>query len=117
MEGWSILSANGKDTLSFLQTQTTNDALQLQVGQGQSSAITDRQARLITSFSLHRMDENESWLLSDNSKTLHDHLESYHFREDVAFETLNLDLLALQGPKSMLILEKVFSSLPKNPMA
>jgi len=32
MEGWSILSANGKDTLSFLQTQTTNDALQLQVG-------------------------------------------------------------------------------------
>ena len=115
MEGWSILSANGKDTLSFLQTQTTNDALQLQVGQGQSSAITDRQARLITSFSLHRMDENESWLLSDNSKTLHDHLESYHFREDVAFETLNLDLLALQGPKSMLILEKVFSSLPEKP--
>ena len=44
MEGWSILSANGKDTLSFLQTQTTNDALQLQVGQGQSSAITDRKS-------------------------------------------------------------------------
>jgi folate-binding protein YgfZ len=115
MEGWSILSAKGKDTLPFLQTQTTNDALQLQVGQGQSSAITDRQARLITSFSLHRVDENESWLLSDNSKTLHDHLESYHFREVVAFDMLNLDLLALQGPKSILVLEKIFSSLPEKP--
>jgi folate-binding protein YgfZ len=115
MDGWSILSAKGKDTLPFLQTQTTNDALQLQMGQGQSSAITDRQARLITSFSLHRMDENESWLLSDNSKTLHDHLESYHFREVVAFEMLNLDLLALQGPKSILVLEKIFSSLPEKP--
>ena len=115
MEGWSILSAKGKDTLSFLQTQTTNDALQLQVGQGQSSAITDRQARLITSFSLHRLDENESWLLSDNSKTLHDHLESYHFREAVAFEMLNLDLLALQGPKSILVLEKIFNTLPEKP--
>jgi folate-binding Fe-S cluster repair protein YgfZ len=80
LDGWSVLSAKGKDTLHFLQTQTTNDALQLQVGQGQSSAITDRQARLITSFSLHRVDGNESWLLSDNSKTLHEHLESYHFR-------------------------------------
>ncbi|MFT4579386.1 MAG: glycine cleavage system aminomethyltransferase T, partial [Nitrospinales bacterium] len=115
MEGWSILSAKGEDTLDFLQTQTTNDALQLQVGQGQSSAITDRQARLITSFSLHRMDENESWLLSDNSKTLQDQLESYHFREAVAFDVLNLDLLALQGPKSMLVLEKIFSSLPEKP--
>lgn len=115
MDGWSILSAKGKDTLPFLQTQTTNDALQLQMGQGQSSAITDRQARLITSFSLHRMDGNENWLLSDNSKNLQDHLESYHFREVVAFEILNLDLLALQGPKSILILEKIFSSLPEKP--
>jgi folate-binding protein YgfZ len=115
MDGWSILTAKGKDTLTFLQTQTTNDALQLQVGQGQSSAVTDRQARLIANFSIHRIDENEVWLLSDNCKTLHDHLESYHFREDVAFDTLELDLLALQGPKSILLLEKLFTSLPEKP--
>ena len=75
MDGWSILTANGKETFSFLQTQTTNDALQLEVGQGQASAVTDRQARLIANFSIHRIAENDAWLLSENSQTLHDHLE------------------------------------------
>ena len=68
MDGWSILTANGKETFSFLQTQTTNDALQLEVGQGQASAVTDRQARLIANFSIHRIDENDAWLLSENSQ-------------------------------------------------
>jgi len=115
MEGWNILTANGKETFSFLQTQTTNDTLQLQVGQGQSSAVTDRQARLIANFSIHRLSENEAWLLSDNSKTLHDHLESFHFREDFKFDFPNLCLLTLQGPKSILVLEKLLSTLPEKP--
>jgi len=115
MDGWSILTANGKETFSFLQTQTTNDTIQLEVGQGQSSAVTDRQARLIANFSIHRIAENEAWLLSDNSKILHDHLESFHFREDFKFNTPDLCLLALQGPKSILVLEKLFSSLPEKP--
>ncbi|MZH13579.1 MAG: tetratricopeptide repeat protein [Nitrospinae bacterium] len=115
MDGWSILTASGKETFSFLQTQTTNDALQLEVGQGQASAITDRQARLIANFSLHRIAENEGWLLTEDWQTLHDHLESYHFREDVAFKKMEQTLLTLQGPKSPLLLEKIFSSLPEKP--
>ncbi|MEK9628334.1 MAG: tetratricopeptide repeat protein [Nitrospinota bacterium] len=115
LEGWNILSAVGPETLPFLQTQTTNDTLQLQVGQGQSSAVTDRQARLIANFSLHRLSENETWLLSDNSKTLHDHLESFHFREDFKFNTPDLCLMTLQGPKSILVLERLFSTLPEKP--
>ena len=117
MDGWSILTANGKETFSFLQTQTTNDALQLEVGQGQASAVTDRQARLIANFSIHRIDENDAWLLSENSQTLHDHLESYHFREDITFKKIEQSLLALQGPKSTLVLEKLFTSLPEKPNA
>ena len=117
MDGWSILTANGKETFSFLQTQTTNDALQLEVGQGQASAVTDRQARLIANFSIHRIAENDAWLLSENSQTLHDHLESYHFREDITFKKIEQSLLALQGPKSTLVLEKLFTSLPEKPNA
>ena len=117
MDGWSILTANGKETFSFLQTQTTNDALQLEVGQGQASAVTDRQARLIANFSIHRIAENDAWLLSENSQTLHDHLESYHFREDITFRKIEQSLLALQGPKSTLVLEKLFTSLPEKPNA
>ncbi|MBC8285660.1 MAG: tetratricopeptide repeat protein [Nitrospinae bacterium] len=117
MDGWSILTAKGKETFSFLQTQTTNDTLQLEVGQGQASAVTDRQARLIASFSIHRTAENEALLLSEDSQTLYNHLESYHFREDVIFTAIDQSLLALQGPKSVLILEKLFTTLPEKPNA
>ncbi|MEC7785513.1 MAG: tetratricopeptide repeat protein [Nitrospinota bacterium] len=117
LDGWSILTAKGKETFSFLQTQTTNDALQLEVGEGQASAVTDRQARLIANFSIHRNSTNEAWLLSEESQTLYNHLESYHFREDITFEAIDQVLLALQGPKSILVLEKLFTVLPEKPNA
>ncbi len=106
-----IISAKGKETFSFLQTQTTNDALKVLPGQGQNSAITDRQARLISNFSLHRIAEHEAWLLVETSQKeiLLNHLESFHFREEVQFTALDYKLLALQGPKSPLALEKIFA--------
>ena len=115
MDGWSILTASGKETFSFLQTQTTNDALQLEVGQGQASAVTDRQARLIANFSIHRIATNEAWLLTEDWQTLYNHLESYHFREDVTFTKIEQVLLILQGPKSPLLLEKLLSAVPEKP--
>ena len=119
LEDWCIISAKGQETFSFLQTQTTNDVLQIQLGQGQYNAITDRQARLIANFSIHRVEEHEAWILVDTSQKelLLNHLERYHFREDVQFTALNCKLLALQGPKSPLILEKVFENqnLPEKP--
>lgn len=119
LEDWCLISAKGKETFSFLQSQTTNDVLQMQVGQGQNSAVTDRQARLIANFSIHRMGEDEALILVETSlkDILLNHLESYHFREEVQFTALNCGLLALQGPKSSLILEKVFANekLPDKP--
>ena len=119
LEDWCIISAKGQETFSFLQTQTTNDVLQIQLGQGQYNAITDRQARLIANFSIHRVEEHEAWILVDTSQKelLLNHLERYHFREDVQFTALNCKLLALQGPKSPLILEQVFENqnLPEKP--
>ena len=119
LEDWCLISAKGKETFSFLQSQTTNDALQMQIGQGQNSAVTDRQARLIANFSIHRMEEDEALILVETSlkDILLSHLESYHFREEVELTALNCRLLALQGPKSSLILEKVFENqnLPDKP--
>ena len=119
LEDWCLISAKGKDTFSFLQSQTTNDVLQMQIGQGQNSAVTDRQARLIANFSIHRMEEDEALILVETSlkDILLNHLESYHFREEVELTALNCRLLALQGPKSSLILEKVFENqnLPDKP--
>jgi folate-binding protein YgfZ len=119
LEDWCLISAKGKETFSFLQSQTTNDVLQMQIGQGQNSAVTDRQARLIANFSIHRMEEDEVLILVETSlkDILLSHLESYHFREEVEFTPLKCRLLALQGPKSSLVLEKVFENqnLPDKP--
>ncbi|MBC8283709.1 MAG: tetratricopeptide repeat protein [Nitrospinae bacterium] len=119
LEDWCVISAKGKETFTFLQSQTTNDVLQMQIGQGQNSAVTDRQARLIANFSIHHVGEDEALILVKTSlkETLLNHLESYHFREEVEFTALDSQLLALQGPKSSLILEKVFEqqNLPDKP--
>ncbi len=119
LEDWCIVSAKGKEAFSFLQTQTTNDVLQINIGQGQNNAITDRQARLIANFSLHQIEKHEAWILVESSQkdNLLNHLENYHFREDVKFTPLNCKLLSLQGPKSPLILERVFANqgLPEKP--
>jgi len=111
LKDWCVISAKGKETFSFLQSQTTNDVLQIQIGQGQNSAVTDRQARLIANFSIHRVGEDEAFILVETSlkEILLNHLESYHFREEVEFNTLGGQLMAIQGPKSSLILEKVFN--------
>lgn len=119
LEDWCLISAKGEETFSFLQSQTTNDVLQLQIGQGQNSAVTDRQARLIANFSIHRTAEHEALILVETSlkETLLNHLESYHFREKVEFTALDCKLLVLQGPKSSLALEKIFKqqNLPDKP--
>ena len=119
LEDWCIISAKGKETFSFLQTQSTNDVLQIQIGQGQNNAITDRQARLIANFSVHRTEEHAALILIETSQKDHllNHLKTYHFREEVEFTTLNCKLLALQGPKSPLVLEKIFEdqTLPEKP--
>ena len=112
LDDWCIISAKGKETFTFLQTQTTNDVLQIQVGQGQNNAITDRKARLIANFSVHRVAEHEALIMVESSQKdlLLNHIETYHFREEVEFTALNCTLLTLQGPKSPLVLEKAFEN-------
>ena len=48
------MEAAGKDTFSFLQSQTTNDVLNLAIGAGLGNALVDRKARLLGNFSLHK---------------------------------------------------------------
>ncbi len=107
LDSWTLVQASGEDIFTYFQSQTTNDILQLAMGQGQNSAIVDRQARLIASFSIHRNGEQSVVFLIESQlkdKFLQ-HIETYLFREDVKIEPLSYSLLALQGPKSAMILE------------
>lgn len=117
MEGWGLVSITGKDTFSYLQTQTTNDILRLLAGQGQNSAIVDRRARLIATFSIHKNSETSAFILIEKiqQKKLLDHLSAYLFREDVRLQARDDALLTLQGPKSALVLQNLQNALPEKP--
>jgi len=113
LDSWNLVQAVGKDIFTYFQTQTTNDVLQLEKGRGQNSAIVDRQARLIASFSIHRNGEYSVIFLLESKikENFIKHVDTYLFREDVTIKPLNYGLLALQGPKSSLILENLVQGI------
>ncbi len=120
LDGWSLISATGKDVFSYLQTQTTNDIHTLAVGQGQNSAIVDRKARLISVFSVHRLGECSVVLLVESclKDILLQHLGTYLFREDVQLEPMDHVMAAIQGPRSVRILQELGGNgirLPEKP--
>lgn len=121
LEDWMVVAGKGKDIFDFLQTQTTNDVMQLSVGAGQNSAIVDRKGRLVACFSIHRDAEFSVLFLIEKiqRKKLLEHLGSYLFREEVKLDSLARQnvLLALQGPKSGLLLQQLaeHSALPEKP--
>jgi folate-binding protein YgfZ len=115
LDDWSAVSCSGKDVFDYLQTQTTNDVKELTVGKGQNNAVCDRKGKLIAAFSGHRTEEFSVLLLAETvqKELLVKHLEAFIFREDVTLSPPEgMDaLLAVQGPKSGLILETLTDSL------
>lgn len=114
LEDFCLVEAKGKDTFSFLQSQTTNDVLNLAIGSGLGNALVDRKARLLGNFSLYKTSDTSALLLLETQQrdTLINQLEEYHFREDLVWnrETPFDYLLALQGPKSPVLLENLTKS-------
>ncbi len=115
-----LIDIRGKDCASYLQTQTTNDILALSPGAGQNSAIVDRTAKLIASFSLHQYEDYAYMALveSNQSEAFKNHLETFIFREDVTLTPIAPEkfVVGVQGPKSSLILKSFgIESLPEKP--
>jgi folate-binding protein YgfZ len=115
LDDWCLVEAKGKDTFSFLQSQTTNDVLNLAVGAGLGNALVDRKARLLGNFSLHKTSDTSALVLVETHQrdALISQLEEYHFREDLVWntETSFNFLVALQGPKSPVVLENLTGSV------
>jgi len=114
LDDWCLLEATGKDTFSFLQSQTTNDTVNLETGAGVNNALVDRKARLLCNFSLHKTSDTAATILIETHQReiLLNQLKEYHFREDISWTTgapFNF-LVALQGPKSPVLLESLTES-------
>ena len=103
------IRVSGKDAASYLQSQITQDILPLEVGQGTAAALVDRKAHIQSLFTVHRKDVNEYLLVPTcGSEKLYDHLEAFHFVEDVSItREQNLVGLRVEGPQCF----KIFQTL------
>lgn len=83
---WQLYQVTGADAATYLQTQTCNDVLNLANGCGQVNALVDRKAHWQALFLLYR-DHSQYWILAEapQGETLLNHLDAFHFIEDVAF--------------------------------
>ncbi|WP_294347928.1 glycine cleavage system aminomethyltransferase GcvT [Prosthecochloris sp.] len=105
----------GARSLEFLQFMTSNDAASLKNGQAQYTLMLYPDGGIVDDLIIYRID-HETWFLVVNASNmekdfnwLREHVEKF---EGVSVEdhTERLSLIAMQGPKSMHILERVFSS-------
>jgi folate-binding protein YgfZ len=111
-----VIWAEGKDAASYLQSQITQDILKLEVGQGIPAALVDRKGHIQSLFSVHRYQETRYLLVPENnSAKLFEHLEAFHFVEEVSLQKTALTRIHLEGPQTADILKtltgKVLNSI------
>lgn len=110
----------GRDVASWLQTQTTNDVLALQSGQGHANALLDRKGRLHAHFALHRW-QDEYWLLVEKRQAAHllEQLDAHLFLEDVQIADVGheVEQVVVQGPRAVLLMARLTDPaiLPREP--
>jgi folate-binding protein YgfZ len=112
------LLATGRDVLSFVHSQVTNEVQGLQPGQGNQSARVSRTGQLLELFSVHRIvvDEAPALLLvveAERVPVLLSGLDESLFADDVTLRDVTGDYLwsTLQGPAAAEIADTVASPL------
>ena len=112
-DDYTFVRVTGADAASWLHSQTTNDVEGLASGQGQHSAVLDRQGRVHGHFTLHRWDD-EYWMLIENAQVAHvlEHMKERLFIEDVQLSNAGADLeqFILQGPKTLALLSSAMDT-------
>jgi folate-binding protein YgfZ len=119
-----ILQLTGKDRLDFLNRFLTNELIQrdtktpLAPGSGVYAFLLNNKGRIVADMNVLELGER-TLLESDarNIPVLQSTLEKYVFSEKVAFasQTSQLHQLALHGPKSRQILDRLVANIPNIP--
>ncbi|MBB5038731.1 glycine cleavage system aminomethyltransferase GcvT [Prosthecobacter dejongeii] len=109
--GQFIVSGSG--ALAFLNRALTNDVSKLEIGQGQYSLLLNEQGGVIDDLILYRTEASEFFLVVNASKIDEDWAQFHRLiteTENVCFRNYSSSTggLAIQGPKSRAVFEKVF---------
>ena len=109
----TFIRFEGKDVATWLQSQTSNDVVVLQSGQGHANTMLDRKGRLQAHFTLHRWDE-EYWLIVEKQQApcLLEQLDAHLFIEDVRMADAGdeVEQVLVQGPRTLYFLSTLLDS-------
>lgn len=119
--GIGALCVRGRDAVSFLQAQVTQDVTPLSPGEGTPAARVTRTGHLLAIFSLHRLPDDPDGLpsfllLTDpaSKKRLAEKLDAFIFSDDVSLEDWSdrFAWFALEGPKATAAAAEAFGARP-----
>ncbi|KAJ3225513.1 hypothetical protein HK099_006651 [Clydaea vesicula] len=104
----------GKDVTKFLETLVVADLKSLPLGSSTLSLFTNENGGIIDDTVINKQDEKGYYVVSNagcsekDLKHIHSQLESFQNKGgDCQVKTLDLSLIALQGPKSCHVIEKL----------
>ena len=100
---------SGKDALKYLQYITVNDVSLIDIGEAQYNAICNKTGGIKDDVIVYHT--NKNYILIVNSSN-YEKICSWMFEHNkfdchISFESKNLSLIALQGPKSRIILSQL----------
>lgn len=113
---YTVLQCSGKDAVSWLHNQSTNEVQGLQSQQGNMQALLDRQGRVQCFFSLHRW-ENDCWIIIPKvqAPALLDRHETHCFLEEVNIQDVGggAKQVSVEGPRTLLFLSSLLDVSPE----
>lgn len=116
LDKFSFILVSGQDSANYINSQTTNELINLESGKGLSNNLVDRKAHFKSHFTIHRL-ENKFIILSEKeqAETLKQHLDDFHFTEDFDLNDLTQqkEILMIRGEKSLDFLENIDKNIDK----
>jgi len=100
----------GEKALDFVQEITVNDASKLTPGRVQYSAMCYRDGGIVDDLLVYKINDNKFMLVINASNIEKDYnwmLENNKFSVNISNESNEYSLLAIQGPKSKDVLQKI----------
>ena len=100
---------SGKDSARLVQLMTCRDLSKSKIGRCYYCPIIDDQAGLINDPIILKLDEQRWWIsIADSDVILFAKGLAIGHKFDVKIFEPNVDILAVQGPKSFMLMEKIF---------
>ena len=100
---------SGKDSALLVQLMTCRDLSKSKIGRSYYCPIIDDKAGLINDPVILKLDEQRWWIsIADSDVILFAKGLAIGHKFDVKIFEPNVDILAVQGPKSFMLMEKIF---------